>query len=536
MSRTRTPGVPPRVPARRLAAAVALALASAACSGGGSRGAAEGPRPDLLLITVDTLRADRVGAYGYEPARTPVIDGLAARGTVFLQATTPFPRTTPALASLMTGLWPQHHGSREVAQPMRPVESLATLLRRRGYHTVGVTANGVVGTEQRFDRGFAEFFVARDAAGRLGGTVTDRSLAFAAEAVGRPLFLWAHYLDPHFPYLPPDSWSGQPGAARCREVAEDAVSGPLAMGALQADAGGRAAAALADCSRLYDEEIAYTDAQIGRLLAGLAELGRGPDDGFVVLAADHGENLGEEDLFYEHGPSLHDASLRVPLILVGPGVGARRDDGIARLEDVAPTLLRLLGVPREEWPRMDGVDLTPRLAGEVAAAPRVAVAEGGSALHHQLHAFLRSGRADGVHCVNVERWALCERSDGRPGLYDPVADPELAVDLSDRLPRERRRLEAIAARWPVEGARHRAVRIPGYKLVERPAPDGTYRRELYDLRSDAGELVDASARLPEVRAELDRLLDAWTRGLPEAGAAERTAEELEALRSLGYVQ
>lgn len=495
----------------------------------------EAPRPNVILLTVDTLRADRLGAYGYAQARTPVLDELAARGTVFLQATTPFPRTTPALASLMTGLWPQHHGSREVSQAMLPVESLSTLLERRGYFTVGVTANNVVGKEQGFGRGFDKFAVARKPEGRLGSRVTERSLELVARRRRKPLFLWAHYLDPHFPYRPPSSWEGQPEAPRCREAGDEAATGPLAMGAVQANQGGRAAAALLDCSLLYDEEIAYTDFEIGRLLAGLEELGL-LAGAIVVVTSDHGENLGEEGLYYEHGPSLHDASLRVPLIFVGPGIVARRDAGVARLEDVAPTLLALLGVERAEWPRMDGVDLSPRLAGDAESGPRASVAEGGSALHHQIHSFLRSGRRDGLACTNGPRLSLCGGPGEEPGLFEPAIDPQLSVDLSGSYLQERRRLEEVASRWAVEQARQRAVRIPGFKLVERPTPEGGYRRTLYDLGADPGESVDASADFPEVRAELDRLLDAWTSALPEAASHERSAEELESLRALGYLQ
>jgi len=126
-----------------------LAAGEFACSGRRS-----GP-PDILIISVDTLRADRVGAYGHGAARTQNIDALAREGTLFRQATTPFPRTTPGLASLLTGLWAHHHGSREVGRSIDNVPTLATVLAANGYEARGISANRAAGRSQGIDRGFA---------------------------------------------------------------------------------------------------------------------------------------------------------------------------------------------------------------------------------------------------------------------------------------------------------------------------------------------------------------------------------------------
>jgi membrane-anchored protein YejM (alkaline phosphatase superfamily) len=151
------------------------------------------PLRDLLLITVDTLRADRLGSYGYRSARTPVIDALAATGIRFEQATTPIPRTSPGIASLMTGLWPHHSGSREVAQPIGAATTLANVLCEAGYTTLAVSANRAAGPDQNFDRGFDSFLNQSANASE----VNQQVIGLLEKVRGRsPLFVWVHYVDP----------------------------------------------------------------------------------------------------------------------------------------------------------------------------------------------------------------------------------------------------------------------------------------------------------------------------------------------------
>lgn len=521
--------------ARRWATGSLAALVVLLAGLGGCR---REPGPNVVLITVDTLRADRIGAYGYERARTPHLDALAARGLRFDSATTPLPRTTPALASLLTGLWPHHHGSREVSQPMEVEDTLPVLLRRYGYRTIGVTANGTAGREQGFARGFGAFRQADEVAAASGEVTTARALELIPTRPSGPLFLWVHYLDPHFPYEPPAEWGPQPAAPRCRELIAAARQNRVAMGSVQGNVRGRSAVALDDCGRLYDEEIAFTDHQIGRLLGALGERGLLADT-MVIVTADHGENLGEERLFFEHGPSLHDASLRVPLIVAGPGVAPGVDDGVIRLEDVMPTLLARLEIDREEWPSMDGRDQSARLRGGQPPARRrltVSVAESGGALHYQNRSFLRSGRRGETQCINGPRLSLCWRNESTAGLYDLRRDPVLANDLSARFPERRRVLESAALDWGAEQARQRSVRNERFKLLERPRLEGGYSRSLYDLRAESREVIDVAERHPEVVEELGALLDAWTAGLPEFVPPERSSEQLDLLRALGYVE
>lgn len=547
-ARTNRPGTPDPLVSRPLVvslgslAALALALAAVLSLSSAPR-APEGT--NLLIITVDTLRADRLGAYGHAAAGTPVVDALAARGMLFTEATTPFPRTTPALASLFTGLWPYRHGSREVGQAMdEEVTTLAQVLSARGYTTVGVCANGAAGVKQGLSRGFGRFLEYEDLPTGLARSVTDSALAEVAQVpAGEPLFLWVHYIDPHFPYLPPAAWAEKSEGAACRKLVKDLDADRWSVGEMFVDVDGIASKALEACRHLYDREIAYTDAEVGRLLDGLREAGR-LEPGLVVFTSDHGENMGEAGLYYEHGPSVNDASLRVPLVVAGAGVGAGVDGGTIRLEDLMPTLLGLLGVAGEELPAMDGADLSRRLAQGLSrrwgwgGREPVAFAESGSALLPETTTYVLSGRLHALHCLNAGAFSLCAKGRrGVPRLYDHEADPRLTTPVDDRFPEEKALLLAGWERWKPEGARERTVRTTRFKLVEEPRWRGGYRRRLYDLAADPAETRDVSREHPEAVRRLAALLEAWTRGIGDGQEpGERDAEDLETLRALGYVQ
>ncbi|MFT5679283.1 MAG: arylsulfatase A-like enzyme [Myxococcota bacterium] len=471
--------------------------------------------PDVVILTVDTLRHDRLGATGHPTAHTPNIDALAARGVTFTQATTPFPRTTPALASMLTGLLPHRHGSREVGQPMTADRSIAALLTERGYTALGLSATRVAGPEQGLDVGFKRLEVHHDARGS-DLSAAALSLIDAQADPDRPLLLWVHYADPHFPYLPPDAVESP-----CQKLGEKAASGKLKRVDLFTDHDGIASAALPSCSMLYDGEITATDAGIGALLSGLTERGR--DGGLVILSSDHGEHFGEDGIFYEHGPSLHDAALRIPLIVAGPGVIAHTDDGVARLEDVAPTVLAAGGVAESLWPTMDGAALTDRLAGALPDPDAVAVSESGSALHVRFFSQLRSGQADRRSCLNDPPYSLCARPDEAPALYNHIDDRLLKSPLTD--PATHARLTQAAAHWPPEQARHRAARTATHKRTESPRLVGGYSAIL--TTHDGVAVVD-----PTISSRLASALSP----LPAVESGERTMEDEEALRALGYIE
>lgn len=304
----------------------ALLLAAAFAVAGTSPPGEKPPRRSLVLITLDTTRADHLGAYGWKAARTPNLDALAARGTRFVRCDTAAPVTLPSHATILTGLYPPRTGVRDNGTFVLAdrVETVAERLAAQGYDTAAVVSAIVLARRHGLNQGFrlydddlgAGYAAGTEVAERQAEPTTAAALAAAAR-LKPPFFLWVHYYDPHEEYRPPTRF----GAA---------VSGP---------------------TRLYDAEIASMDEQIGVLLAKL------PRDLDVVVVGDHGEMLGEHGELH-HGLLLNRAARRVPLILAGPGVPAgRTEECLVRTADVAPTLLALAGVARP--PGLDGASLLP---------------------------------------------------------------------------------------------------------------------------------------------------------------------------------
>jgi tetratricopeptide (TPR) repeat protein len=313
----------------RLGAAVlAAALFAAAVVSGAPKPPAR-RAPNLVLITMDTTRADHLGAWGYPLAHTPNLDALAARGTRFVRCDTAAPITLPSHATILTGLFPPRHGVRDngtfVLAPK--VETLAERLAAHGYDTAAVVSAVVLARRQGLDQGFRVYDDDLGTGYAQGSVVSERTAeattAAALKAIGglkAPFFLWVHYYDPHEEYRPPTRFA-------------DAAKGP---------------------NRLYDGEISYMDEQIGELLK---KLPKGTD---VLAVGDHGEMLGEHGEA-THGLLLYRAARRVPLLLAGPDVPAGKvSDCLVRTVDVTPTLLALAG---QNPGGLDGQSLLPLATG-----------------------------------------------------------------------------------------------------------------------------------------------------------------------------
>jgi len=282
--------------------------------------------PNLVLLTLDTTRADHLGAWGWPYAHTPNLDALAARGTRFVRCDTAAPITLVSHATLLSGLFPPRHGVRDNGTFVLPdrVETVARRLAARGYDTAAVVSAVVLARRQGLGRGFRIYDDDLGTGYAQGTLVSERpaeqTTAAALAVLGGlkpPFFLWVHYFDPHEEYRPPTRFA-------------DAARGP---------------------HRLYDGEIAYMDEQIGALLRKL------PAATDVVAVGDHGEMLGEHGEL-THGLLLYQAVRRVPLILAGPGIpaGAVRH-ALVRTVDVTPTLLTLAGAPPAAG--LDGQSLLP---------------------------------------------------------------------------------------------------------------------------------------------------------------------------------
>ena len=381
-----------------VAGALLAGLASASCE----RREATPPRAAVperavraVLVTIDTLRADHVGAYGAGAGRTPTLDALAARGARFETAISPTPLTLPSHATLLTGLDPPEHGIHHNGRFRLAdgVPTLAERLRAQGLATAAFVAAYVLDARFGLARGFDVYddqlslndptLGASAVAERPADRVVDAALAWLARAPDR-FFLWVHLYDPHAEYRPPE-----PYATRF-------------------------------ANEPYAGEVAFADAQLGRLVAALDE--RFPDGATLVVAtADHGESLGEHGE-ETHSYTLYDATQRVPLLVVGPGVPAGAAvAGVVRLADVAPTVLDALGV--DALPGASGKSLLPALAG-ADPAPRTAYVE--------TLATAFDWRWSPVFGVRTDRYKYLRAP--KPELYDLREDPRELRNLAAEAP------------------------------------------------------------------------------------------------------
>ena len=320
---------------------VAAALLGGLASG---RTISDPPAPaNLLIVTLDTTRADRLSAYGFQSASMSAIDRLAREGTVFLRATTVAPLTLPAHCSLLTGLYPPHHGVRDNADsPLDPAHlTLAELLHRRGFRTAAFVASSVLAANRGLARGFDVYrdTTASSAAPppsvrRPGNEVVDDALNWLGGRYNLPFFLWVHLYDAHAPYRPPEPYRTQ--------YAFDP----------------------------YEGSLAFLDSQVGRLIQAL-EAHHQLNRTLIVVTSDHGESLGDHGEL-EHGIFLYESVLHVPLIMRVPGVAPRPFVSVTSLVDVLPTVLGFLRLPAAP---VDGVDLSPAIRGIAPLADRVVYAE-----------------------------------------------------------------------------------------------------------------------------------------------------------------
>lgn len=445
----------------------------AACGGlFGSACSEQAERPNVLLISVDTLRADRIGAYGYRLDTTPHIDALAAGGAQFTDCTVAWPKTWPSIATLLTGLYPQRTGVTQVRQHLAPeLTTLAEIFAEAGYATAAVVANFNIGTVFGFDQGYARFVESWQARwGELQGAasfgrqhaidvkdytnatiVTDDALQLLDHSgTDSPFFLWLHYIDPHGPYLPPERYQEFFGADHAPAPAPAAAVLPRYQ--LQHDReSGAPITDLAHYRAQYDREIRYLDDEIGRLFAGL-ERRRLDKNTLVVLVADHGESLGEHGYYLEHGKLSYQVNAHVPLIVSQPGViSASRIDWPVGVIDVAPTLLELAGLAIPA--ALEGTSLAGLIRGESDARGPEHVFMGSGYQPARPQLTIRSGS-----WKLIDVGALADRlamTGSRFELYDLSTDPDELHNLAAENPERVERLGDVLTRWYGDGFPHR---------------------------------------------------------------------------------
>jgi arylsulfatase A-like enzyme len=430
----------------------------------------------VLLITIDTLRADHMGLYGYDRDTTPHIDALGVRGVVFEEAYTYWPKTRGSFVGIMTGRLAAQSGygkTHPLLLDFNP--TLATTLRGAGYETAAVVDNPNVAASLGYARGFDRYRETWEEERLV--TEMDRTRAITEDGVrflegaspDQPFLLWLHYVNPHTPYTPPPPFD-------TAFIDDTALAGPPLepvdgfFGGVPRrwEVPGRP---LGYYVAQYDGEIAAVDAEVGRLLEALDSSPVG-ETTLVVLTSDHGESLGEHDYFFEHGANLHDPSMRIPLVIAGPGVEAgRRSRALASTLDLVPTILDALKVSYP--PGLWGQSLLAATQGEPPPD------------RDRIH-----GQNDRNHLGSWDerlKIVAVPVEDGvRYNLYDRVEDPGETEDAGPRMPDE--------------------------------------------LRAERQELL-------EFRARIDRLGDR-TRRLLEGRSGEEhlSPEACEKLEAMGYIQ
>ena len=390
----------------------------------------------LVLITVDALRPDYLGINGYDKNISPAMDGLVSEGLYFSKAITPLPRTTQSLASLLTGCLPHKTKVRNLWDPLSgKIPTLAEILRESGYQTLAVVSNHILSPDRGLGRGFDVYDYGSD---KRDAIDTTKAVLKHIQKIDlkKPFFIWVHYIDPHVPYYPPEALALaiDPGYDGKYRTHFGDKKGGIGDRAYPKDLGKEKAVYHNDLGqkvnqhirRLYAADIQFTDMAIGRLLSGLED--SGSDNMMVVLTADHGESLGEHDYYFDHGDSVYNAELRVPLAFVLPRnhplyKTGTVDDWVS-LADVLPTLSALMetDVSSNHLGSIDGVSLIPywRRTGE-APKPRWIFAEAGECFFPKsAKRRVQSDIAGRPRCAIFNDWKL---------IWTPFQRPELLYEL-----------------------------------------------------------------------------------------------------------
>ncbi|NQZ96733.1 MAG: sulfatase [Myxococcales bacterium] len=443
-------------------------------------GAAE-PAANILLISIDTLRADHLHAYGYDRRTSPAIDRMAQEGVRFADVVAASSWTLPGHATMLTGLDPASHGVvafRGDSSLPGEVEMLAERFAAAGFRTAAFAGGGWVSSRQGFDRGFERFRSAEQTfrfSGRLKRAVRN-AWNWISRHRNERFFFFLHTYQVHMPYKPPRPYD---------RMFDRGLTGPkrrsLPFGALSTWArdGVKNRAVAAQIRKLYDGEIRFVDLWIGKLLGWLRSSGLDRRT-CVLLTSDHGEAFGEHGDFFHDRAKLFQEVTSVPLLVWCPGrlEGGRVVESPVGVVDVAPTALELAGLPVPD--DLDGVSLVSQLRGDVVPPGRVLLSD-----------------VD----LSVERPLLSNH------------DPEPGFVLG--------------------------LRRGSYKLIYR-STDGS--RQLYDLASDPSESENLVLLRPDVLADFEAPLAAAIerrRSLPEASVARPEAANpgfIEELRALGYVE
>ncbi|MCH7866899.1 MAG: sulfatase [Myxococcales bacterium] len=440
--------------------------------------------PSILLISVDTLRSDHLSLFGYPRNTTPSIDRYFADATVYRAAYSAEANTSPSVISMLSGLLPARHRVRMFYQRIpAKIHLLSDYLSAAGYQTAAVVSNVVltreaIGLSTRFGH-YDDFVDEReqslDVYERRASRTSDAAIKWLRELRDpeRPHLLWVHYIDPHGPYRPPvDS-----PIKDFQHLVPQPIDSERII-SYQRLAGVDDGAEYID---RYDEEIAYADAEIGRLLSAYDELGLS-DSSIVVFTADHGENLIEHDVYFNHGHQVWNSIMRVPLMIRTPGGKADQIDVPVSLVDLTPTLLALVGYPSPEDDKtFDGIQLSKRRPEDSISLEASGYAAKGDQWVYWHHRALVSGSDKWFASVDREGKVVAR------GYFDLARDP------------------------------------------------GEQRPEAWRFGAKANRLLDWFETDPDPAGVPESVLNGQRLLAPKV-APGRTSDELRALRALGYVE
>lgn len=463
---------------------------------------AAGSPTNVIVVTVDTLRADRLGCYGNRDGLTPVMDRLSNDGALFQHAVAQVPLTLPSHTAILTGSYPIWNGVQDLSSNglSSGVGTLAEMFKERGYYTGAFVSAFVLNSMWGLNRGFdyydddlradAASASDRPAQERRAAQTVERSLRWLEARRSRPFFLWVHLYDPHAPYEPPE-----PFKSRFR-------------------------------GHPYDGEVAYSDQQLGRLVDFL-KTHHLYASSLIVLVSDHGEGLGDHQE-QQHGLFIYNSTVHVPLILKPPDsfhLGRRSVAQVVNTVDIAPTIAQFAGLPSQEWSSFQGRSLLPLLKSQAPGSPRDGYSE---SLYPRTSFGWHS-----LHGIQTERYHYIDAP--REELYDLTSDPGELRNLMGEKPTVaasmRETLRALVARYnrpggpapntnPLDLEKLRELRSLGYIGASTAEPlrgdppgaaDPKDRVEFYNLIVRATELAEDGRR-----RESNALLEKATAESPDA--------------------
>lgn len=456
--------------------ACAPALGQAAKTAAGAKKTAK-PRPNVLLITVDTLRADHLGCYGYSKIKTPAIDALARDGVLYERAISQVPLTWPSHAAMLTGTYPFHNGVQDfTGQPLSPKFRLVSqAFQQNGYATGAVVSSFVLDRSWGLARGFDQYddrfkgadFMSKNLAlvERRADESVERAMAWLRKPRTQPFFLWLHLYDPHSPYDPPEPFRSQ-------------AADP------------------------YDGEIAYVDAQLARLFQWLKARGLYQRTA-IVLVSDHGESLGEHGE-KEHGFFVYDSTIHVPLIVKPAGrTRGARVEAVAETISIAPELLKLAGITDAALAKQFDAQDLPRTD---SAEERAAYAETMYPLSSFGWSPLRALRTSEYHYVQAPKAELYEMAGDPKQQKNVIANkPAVADVMRQNLQARTASAAQQAASGGMDPATAEKLRALGYMAYRAPVP-----AESLDKLADPKDKIAAYQAIIEASDAFQR--GEWERG------------------------